>query len=136
MVIDARVMEYNPGVSVRIPRNAPQNFRRALTDKEQQWIIDTPHRAQRAAMIMMYAGLRRGELIALTWDNIDLKNKTIWVNKSVEMIEDKLRVKAPKTKVGNRTVDIPQRLADFLDPLWQDHLAQFPSVQPINLLVC
>lgn len=136
MAIDARVMEYNPGVSVRIPRNAPQNFRRALTDKEQQWIIDTPHRAQRAAMIMMYAGLRRGELIALTWDDINLKNKTIRVNKSVEMIEGKPRVKAPKTKAGNRTIDIPQRLVDFLDPLWQDDLAQFPGVRPINLLVC
>lgn len=136
LAIDARVLEYNPATAVRIPRNAPQNYRRALTDAEQQWIIETPHRAQRAAMIMMYAGLRRGELIALTWNDIDLKKKTIRVNKAVEMIKGKPRVKPPKTQAGNRTVDIPQRLVDFLTPLRKADFAQFPDARPINLLVC
>lgn len=136
MAIDARVLEYNPAAVVRIPRNAPQNCRRALTNTEQQWIIDTPHRAQRAAMIMMYAGLRRGELIALTWNDVDLKKKTIRVNKAVEMIGGKPHVKPPKTQAGNRTVDIPQRLVDFLIPLQKADFAKFSDVRPINLLVC
>jgi integrase len=58
-----RVIEYNPAIAAKIPKKAPQGERRALTREEQQWIVDTPHRAQRGAMIMMYAGLRRGELI-------------------------------------------------------------------------
>ena len=33
MAIDARVIEYNPATAIRIPRNAPQECRRALTDK-------------------------------------------------------------------------------------------------------
>lgn len=136
MAIEARVVEYNPATAVRIPRNAPQRHRRALTKDEQQWIIDTPHRAQRAAMIMMYAGLRRGELIALTWDDIDLKKKTIRVSKAVEMVGGKPRIKPPKTQAGNRTIDIPQRLADFLAPLRRADFAQFPDVRPINLRVC
>ena len=135
MAIEARVLEYNPASAIRIPKNAPQEHRRALTEAEQQWIIDTPHRAQRAAMIMMYSGVRRGELIPLTWDNIDLKKKTIRVNKAVEMIKGKPRVKPPKTKAGNRTIDIPQRLVDFLEPLKKEDFAQFPNARPINLLV-
>ena len=130
------MLEYNPATATRIPRNAPQGYRRALTNAEQQWIIDTPHRAQRAAMIMMYAGLRRGELIALTWDDVDLKKKTIRVNKAVEMIKGKPHVKLPKTQAGNRTIDIPQRLVDFLTPLRETDFAQFPDARPINLLVC
>ncbi|XOQ44688.1 MAG: Tyrosine recombinase XerC [Clostridium sp.] len=136
MAINARVIEYNPADAVKIPRNAPQSQRRALTEEEQQWIIDTPHRAQRAAMIMMYAGLRRGEVIALTWNDVDLKKKTIRVNKAVEMIKGKPHIKPPKTKAGNRTIDIPQRLVDFLVPLRKADFAQFPNVKPINLLVC
>lgn len=135
MAIEARVLEYNPASAIRIPKNAPQEHRRALTEAEQQWIIDTPHRAQRAAMIMMYSGVRRGELIPLTWDDIDLKKKTIRVNKAVEMIKGKPRVKPPKTKAGNRTIDIPQRLVDFLEPLKKEDFAQFPNARPINLLV-
>ncbi|HCW81018.1 MAG TPA: site-specific integrase [Ruminococcaceae bacterium] len=115
LAINNRVIDYNPANAVKIPTDAPSEHRRALTEKEQQWIIDTPHRAQRAAMIMMYAGLRRGELIPLTWGDIDLHNGTISVNKSVEMIGAKARLKSTaKTPCSIRVIDIPQKLIDFL----------------------
>lgn len=116
LAIEQRVIEYNPAEAVRIPRKAPQSERRALTKEEQQWIIDTPHRAQRGAMIMMYAGLRRGELIPLLWSDIDLKAKTIDINKSVEIIKGKSVQKdgEAKTEASIRTIDIPQQLVDFL----------------------
>lgn len=136
LAIESRVMEYNPATAVRIPKNAPQESRRALTDKEQQWIIETPHRAQRPAMIMMYSGVRRGELTVLSWNDIDLKNKTIRVNKAAEMIGGKPHIKTPKTQSGNRTIDIPQRLVDFLAPLRKADFEQYPDVLPNNLLVC
>lgn len=127
LAIDNRVIDYNPATSVRLPSESPHTERRALTPEEQQWIVDTPHRAQRAAMIMMYAGLRRGELIPLLWTDIDLKNKTIRISKSVEMINGKSIVKdGAKTEAGVRTVYIPQVLADFL--------ASEPRNN--NLLVC
>lgn len=69
---------------------------------------------QTAAMIMMYAGLRRGELIPLTWDDIDLKRKKLSVNKAVDLTNNKAELKATKTKAGNREVDIPDILADYL----------------------
>lgn len=115
LAIDNRVIDYNPAASVRLPSEAPRTDRRALTREEQQWIIDTPHRAQRAAMIMMFAGLRRGELIPLLWTDIDLENKTISVTKSVEIINGQSVVKdGAKTEAGVRTIYIPQVLADFL----------------------
>lgn len=116
LAIEQRVIEYNPAEAVRIPKKAPQSERRALVKEEQQWIVDTPHRAQRAAMIMMYAGLRRGELIPLLWSDIDLKAKTIDVNKSVEIINGKSVQKdgEAKTEASIRTIDIPQQLVDFL----------------------
>lgn len=115
LAVDNRIIEYNPADAVKVPAGAPQEHRRALTDKEQQWIINTPHRAQRPAMIMMYAGLRRGELIPLTWGDIDLYGRTISVNKSVEMIGAKAHLKnTAKTLYSIRIVDIPQRLVNFL----------------------
>ena len=110
-----RVLEFNPATPIEIPNTSPPSPRRALTDTEQRWITDTPHRAQRAAMIMMYAGLRRGEAIALQWGDIDLESKSITVNKAVEFVGGKPVLKdTTKTPAGLRTVDIPQKLADFL----------------------
>ena len=53
LAVDNRVMDYNPALAVKVPRRAPKTVRRALTDEERQWIIDTPHKVQRMAMIMM-----------------------------------------------------------------------------------
>lgn len=113
--IDNRVMDYNPASSVKIPAKDSPTTRRALTDDEQKWIIDTPHRAQLAAMLMLYAGLRRGELIPLTWNDVDLVSETITVSKSVEFIGGKAVLKdVTKTPAGMRTVHIPNRLIAFL----------------------
>lgn len=116
LAIENRVIEYNPALAIRIPKKSPQSERRALTKEEQQWIVDTPHRAQRGAMIMMYADLRRSELIPVLWSDIDLKAKTIDVNKSVEIINGKSVEKdgQAKTDASIRIIDIPQQLVDFL----------------------
>lgn len=115
LAVDNRVIDYNPARAVRIPKSQPAESRRALTEEEQQWICDTPHRAQTAAMIMMYAGLRRGELIPLLWTDIDLEAGTITVSKSVEAVAGKLTVKSgAKSEAGRRTVYIPQKLVRYL----------------------
>lgn len=116
LAIDNRVIDYNPALSVKLPAEAPKETRRALTKEEQEWITaPTEHRAHRMAMIMMYAGLRRGEVIPLLWSDIDLSAKTISVNKAVEMINGKSVLKeSTKTAAGMRVVYIPQVLADFL----------------------
>lgn len=116
LAIDNRVIDYNPALSVKLPTEAPKETRRALTKEEQEWITaPTEHRAHRMAMIMMYAGLRRGEVIPLLWSDIDLSAKTISVNKAVEMINGKSVLKeSTKTAAGMRVVYIPQVLADFL----------------------
>ena len=126
MAADERVVDYNVFASIKIPKTQKQSTvsvnselayfdRRALSNAEQQWVLNTPHRAQTAAMIMMYAGLRRGELIPLLWSDIDLDVGTISVNKSVECVNGKLCIKTGgKTKAATRTVYIPKILIDYL----------------------
>ncbi len=115
MAVDNRVIDFNPVMSVKLPKNSHKTTRKALSPEERQWIIDTPDFMQLPAMIMMFAGLRRGELMALLWSDIDMENKTITVNKSAEVIKGKFTVKnMTKTESGMRTVYIPQILADFL----------------------
>ena len=115
LAISNRVTDYNPVQLAKLPREAPKETRRALTEEEIQWILNTPHRAQTAAMIMLFAGLRRGELIPLTWDCIDLDKKTIYVGWTVSADEDGMHVKSGgKTASATRIVDIPDILVDHL----------------------
>ncbi len=120
-----RVIEYNPTDGVTVPKKAPVTHRRALTEQERQWINTTEHRMQTFAMIMMYAGLRRGEVIPLKWSDVDLKKGTITVNKAVEFISRKPVIKDTKTQAGNRIVYIPNNLIAYLK-----------SINKSNILVC
>lgn len=116
LAADNRAIDHNFFKNVAIPKAKQEpEHRRALTSEEQAWIRDTPHRAQTAAMIMMYAGLRRGELLALTWQDIDLDAHTIKVERSVSMIKGKPHIKeGGKTDAATRTVYIPGKLVNYL----------------------
>ena len=56
----------------------------------------------------LFAGCRRGELLGLTWSDIDFKASSITINKSVAYTAEKgTYTKAPKTSSGNRTINLP-----------------------------
>ena len=60
------------------------------------------------------SGLRRGELLALLWTDINVENLTVTVSKSVNRGKGELRVTQPKTSNAVRTLVIPQKTVDLL----------------------
>ena len=59
-------------------------------------------------------GLRRGELLALLWKDLDIENRTISVTKQANRINGELVVSGPKTQNSIRTLAIPQHAVDLL----------------------
>lgn len=106
------VVLYNPVVKTICPAGAAPEVREPISEEQQRWIRETPHKAQRAAMLLLYSGLRRGEATALTWSNVDLQNATITVNSGYDFHRKKS--KSPKTAAGTRVVNIPKVLVDYL----------------------
>ena len=51
--------------------------------------------------------MRRGELLALRWSDIDLKAASLTVNQSLERIKGRFEFKSPKTKTSRRTISLP-----------------------------
>jgi len=102
--------------NVSIPKSASCNPRHSLSEEEIQWIIDTPHRAQLIAMICLFTGLRRGEMMALKWSDIDFTKRTLKVQRSVEIIGNKSIVKdGGKSSAATRTIPMPPILVKFLE---------------------
>lgn len=126
--IKNRVTEYNPAEYIEMPQKAAKpKKRRALTREEQAMVINTPHRAQLPAMIMMLSGLRLGECLALQWCDIDLDNATIDVHQVLRMNKNNSIIEqGAKSEQSIRTVDIPKTLVDFLKN--QPHHSPFDFV--------
>lgn len=65
-------------------------------------------------MLGAFCGLRRGEVAALTWKDVDMNRKIIRINKAIGDSEQGYITKAPKSYAGYRDVDIPDRLFSVL----------------------
>lgn len=103
------------------PPKAPSGTHRALTADEIQLIRSTPHRVQLGALVMLYAGLRRGEVLALT--RKDITPTEIIVNKAVRFVGNTPTIEAPKTASGARRVPILSTLRPYLENAPQRILA-------------
>ncbi len=102
----------NPYNDLKSLKNAVSKTRTAINKHTIQLIITTEHRAKVATCIMLLAGLRRGEVTALTWFDIDLKNRIINVNKSYDFKQCEL--KETKTKAGIRKIPMNDFLYELL----------------------
>ena len=66
--------------------------------------------------LALYTGLRRGELLALRWKDIDLDNKRLFVKRSVaEIWGEGLIYKEPKNENSKRAVDFDEDVANILN---------------------
>ena len=74
-----------------------------------------------AFKILFWTGMRRGELMALTFDDIDLESKTISITKTYTKLNNKAVINPPKTAKSKRVVAIS-------DSLLEDIKAYFQSI--------
>ena len=66
------------------------------------------------ATVALFTGMRRGEILALRWGNVDLAGKLIKVRQSLEVTRAALRFKEPKSKAGTRDITLPAIVVDTL----------------------
>jgi integrase len=59
------------------------------------------------ALLALTCGLRRGEIVALRWRNVDLEAATLTVSESMEQTADAVRIKRPKNGRG-RVIALPR----------------------------
>lgn len=64
--------------------------------------------------LAIYGGFRRGELIALTWEDIDFEAQTVSITKSVAKTKAGQIVKSTKTVAGERKIKLPKQCFDVL----------------------
>ncbi len=63
----------------------------------------------------LVSGFRKGELVALRWENLDMKQRTISVSKQAAKDKDnKLIVARPKTENSIRQIPIPQEAVELV----------------------
>lgn len=109
-----------------IPRNPTEDCIAPKVQKIEMKILPADHIKSyldaanaRGLLPMFYlelvSGLRKGELVALRWDDLDTQNRTISVIKQyIKNPNGELTLSRPKTETSVRQVSIPQTAVDLL----------------------
>ena len=117
--VKAKKLLVNPHDDIKSPKGRAPKKIKAYSPEEQKKIVDfckdSPKQHDAVIYFLLATGLRVGEAIVLTWDDVDLNKQTIDVNKTYIQINGKFYVQdEPKTKAGNRTITIGKNITAFL----------------------
>jgi len=82
--------------------------------KLEQYLMINPDRTNLAVLLCMFTGLRVGELCGLRWEDIDLENGLLSVNRTVQRVNrggtSEVIIGTPKSRTSVRTIPIPEFL--------------------------
>ena len=62
----------------------------------------------------LVSGVRKGELVALLWDDLDPASRTISVSKQAAVRNGEITISRPKTETSVRRISIPQEAVELL----------------------
>lgn len=83
-------------------------------------------------LLSLYTGLRLGEVLALKWQNVDMKSKLIYIDKTVSTISQNHKTltieSSPKTQSSIREIPISKKLLDLLKVLRQNSKSDYVIV--------
>jgi len=114
--LDNDIILRNPIRNLVLPEYKKVIEKYIYSEEEQKIIIDyiKLHDCDKSIAILLKTGLRRGELLALEWNDINFDNLTITINKAIKDTAGKPIVGKPKTKAGNRIIIFDNELKDIL----------------------
>jgi integrase len=128
----------NPADNVKIPK--PKSMVGKAYDKDELIKLLTVaqhHPLFPALVLMLKTGLRRGELLALTWDKIDFNKKTITVSANYVKTLKGGELKLPKTQASISKVPLDDYSIKALEGIERKSNVVFPGrdgwyMRPLN----
>lgn len=130
--VDEKLIDRNPCAKVKLPNKGKPEMK-TLKKEELAAFLEETKKANcyEFYYLELTTGMRLGEICALTWDDLDLQNKTISVNKSTQRVNGEIVVNTPKTKSSIRTIRLCDECINLLIGLKEkqviDSKYMFPS---------
>ena len=107
--VEQQVLARNPAdvFKKRLPKVERREMATLSTDQSARLLEAVKHtRIYWPVLLALSTGMRRGEVLALRWKNVDLERSTLRVMESLEQTKAGLRFKAPKTD-RTRAITLP-----------------------------
>ena len=110
------LIRVNPAVGCKLPPKKAREMQVLTREEIQRFLIQAKAEGYFELFLLeLTTGLRRGELLALQWDDLNFENGELKITKQVYRTkENGLLISQPKTKSSIRTVSLPPPLLTIL----------------------
>ena len=122
--VEEKLILANPAKKCKIPKNTRKEMNILPEALIGPYLSAAKEHGILAPMYLeLTTGLRRGELLALRWEDLDVQSCTLSINKSVARQNGKLVISTPKTPNSIRTVLLPEDTVKLLVEEHEKHPA-------------
>ena len=128
--VEEGLIPVNPSVGCRLPPKKAAEMQVLTKDEVRRFLIQAKKNDFfEMALVELSTGLRRGELCALQWDDLNLRTGALHVRRQAVHINGGLHISVPKTKSSDRTIVLPPAVTAVLAALKEktDSIWIFPS---------
>ena len=113
--VQEELIRTNPAVGCKLPPKRGREMQVLGREELQRFLIQAQAEGYFELFLLdLCTGLRRGELLALQWDDLDFKAGTLTVNKQVYEVKGQLQVSVPKTRASIRRLVLPPGVVEVL----------------------
>lgn len=115
MAVRWQLLGRNPADSVEPPRVRAEEVQ-VIDETQTAWLLDCAQgtRLYVPILLAVSAGLRRGEILAARWTDVEWIAERLWVRRSVEETKAGVTIKEPKSARGRRPVTLPRLAVEAL----------------------
>lgn len=109
------LIKKNPILGVKLPPPEPKEMKVLSKEEIQRFLIQAKAEGMYELFLLeLTTGLRRGEILALTWDDLNFETGELHISKQVTPVGGKNIISEPKTKAAFRTIILPPVMVGLL----------------------
>ena len=109
------LIKKNPILGCKLPPPEQKEMKVLSGEEIQRFLLQAKEEGMYELFLLeLTTGLRRGEILALRWEDLNEKTGELRINKQVYPVGGKLIVSEPKTKAAFRTIILPPAMVELL----------------------
>ena len=113
--VSENLITVNPAIGCKLPPKKSREMQVLTPEEMQRFLIQAKYEGYFEMLLLeLTTGMRRGELLALQWDDLNLDTGELNICRQVYHVKGSMQITEPKTKSSIRTIILPKVVLNVL----------------------
>ena len=128
------LLRTNPAIGCKLPPKKAKEMQVLTPPEITRFLIQAREEGYYELFLLeLTTGMRRGEILALKWRDLNLKTGELHISRQVLKVNGKVLISTPKTKSSNRMILLPPEMLELLAELKTRTDSEWIFPSPLDL---